>query len=458
VKNGAATWDFGVFTHYQEEAFLKILIRTNSANTRVSKAVKILFVEDDESDAVLVNHELSKAGLQFHLEQVTTRDAFLHKLEHNPPDLILSDHGLPTFDGFEALALAQRKCPEVPFIFVTSSMGEQMTIETFENGATDYVLKGQLSRLVPVVQRALQASAERVQLKKQDRGLRQKGERSRRLLERAQDEAIEVLDEFCYAVSHDLRGPLLQISGQAEALQAETEQPLNEKASEHIRIIAAEVKKLGALVDALFDFPAIGRTTMRPKIVDFGMLVEEARRALSEEIENRKIEWAISPLPKIRGDPRLLKQAVGHLLSNALKSTKGRAQAKIEVGSTAGDREDVFFIRDNGLGFAVEPADKPFRVFQRLEFTQPSEGRGIGLLQVGRIVRRHGGRVRAKTAPGQGTTLYFSIPRGRLKQPSCEAVGIGNESCRLEPPRPAGFTLPLSSMGGDKSNPSRRSA
>src|SRR5258708_2768368 len=102
----------------------------------------------------MINHELRKGGVPFRAKRVETREAFMHELEHHTPDLILSDHGLPSFDGFTALAIARNKCPEVPFIFVTAAQGEQMAIETFESGAADYVLKHDLSRLVPAVRRA----------------------------------------------------------------------------------------------------------------------------------------------------------------------------------------------------------------------------------------------------------------------------------------------------------------
>src|SRR5262245_55570342 len=131
----------------------------------MKKEIRILYVEDVPADVVMVNHELRKGRLAFRTKRVETKGAFLHELERNPPDLILSDHGLPSFDGFTALAIARDKCPEIPFIFVTNALGEQMAIETFESGATDYVLKSGLSKLVPAVQRALREAEERTGLR-----------------------------------------------------------------------------------------------------------------------------------------------------------------------------------------------------------------------------------------------------------------------------------------------------
>jgi CheY-like chemotaxis protein len=117
--------------------------------------LRILMIEDAPADAELVERELLEGGLSFRFQRVETKEEFLRQLAQDPPDLILSDHGLPSFDGFSALALARGNCPEVPFIFVTGAMGEETTIQTFERGATDYVLKHHLFKLVPAVQRAL---------------------------------------------------------------------------------------------------------------------------------------------------------------------------------------------------------------------------------------------------------------------------------------------------------------
>jgi CheY-like chemotaxis protein len=123
-----------------------------------SEVLNILMNEDVAADAELVKHELAKGGFNFHFKRVDTREEFEEEIKRRTPDVILSDHGLPAFDGFAAVALARERCPDVPFIFVTGASGEEITIEAFESGVTDYVLKDRLSRLVPVVRRALKAA------------------------------------------------------------------------------------------------------------------------------------------------------------------------------------------------------------------------------------------------------------------------------------------------------------
>src|SRR5690348_3475546 len=121
----------------------------------MKKELRVLMVEDTAEDAALINHALRKAGLRFRQRRVDSRDAFLHELEHHVPDVILSDHGLPNFDGFAALAEARARCPEVPFIFVTGAPGEQAAEETLHSGADDYVLKNRLQLLGPAIERVL---------------------------------------------------------------------------------------------------------------------------------------------------------------------------------------------------------------------------------------------------------------------------------------------------------------
>jgi len=765
----------------------------------VKNEISILYVEDVPADVALVNHELRKGGLLFRTKRVDSKSEFVRNLEENPPDLILSDHGLPNFDGFAALALARDKCPDIPFVFVTNSLGEEIAIETFESGATDYVLKKNLSKLVPVVQRALREAHERVRLREKEQALRESEERFRMLVEGVKDYAIFTLDPeghvtswnigaewmhgyraeevlgrhfsvfysqqdirnrcpefelkqastegrfheervrlakgrkefwadvvitalraangklrgfaqvtrnitaqkaaeeklsasealktaildaaldaiisidhqglvqewnpaaekifgyksgdalgrsvddlivpaalreayhdsltnylmtgaislvgrpvelrlrradgieftaemaisrmlteepprctalirditerksaetelrqseerfrllvegvkdyaiymldtsgrvatwnegaerlegyttkeiigkplaaffppedvrrkapeaalkkaekegrvlnegwrvrkdgsrfwslgiitavrdeegrlcgfakvahdmtkkkeaedeirrlngelesrviertaqlqasnqeleaFSYSVSHDLRAPLRHILGYVDILQMGAGQKLDESGREHLQTIAESATQMGQLIDALLEFSRMGRSEISFEQVNMAKLVEEARWELREEIKDRAIDWQIGELPKVKGDPFMLRLAVLNLLSNAVKYTRNRIRAVISINAKQDKDEVIFSVQDNGVGFDMAYADKLFGVFQRFHRPIEFEGTGIGLANVRRIIHRHGGRTWAEAKMDAGATFYFSIPK-----------------------------------------------
>lgn len=161
----------------------------------MSEALRILVLEDMPADVVMINHELRTAGMAFRCKRVETKRDFLYELEHNQPDIILSDHGLPSFDGFAALALAKKKCPDVPFIFVTGSVGEETAVQTLKCGATDYVVKSRLStHLVQAIRRALSEVEERSKRRRAEQALQSSEEQFRLLVEGVRDYALCMLD------------------------------------------------------------------------------------------------------------------------------------------------------------------------------------------------------------------------------------------------------------------------
>jgi len=184
----------------------------------VNKELRILVLEDVADDVELINRELRKSGLAFRCKRVDTREDFVRELEHNPPDLIFSDHGLPTFHGFSALAIARNQCPDVPFIFVTGSQGEEMAAETFKGGATDYILKDRLSGLVPAVQRALHLGEERARRQAVEHALRESEERFRMLVQGVEDYAIIMLDPEGHITSWNTGAELVQGYGASEII------------------------------------------------------------------------------------------------------------------------------------------------------------------------------------------------------------------------------------------------
>jgi len=224
--------------------------------------------------------------------------------------------------------------------------------------------------------------------------------------------ANQELEAFSYSVSHDLRAPLRHVMGFVEMLRQDAGSTLPQNCLGHLATISQAAKQMGDLIDDLLAFSHIGQAEMQKKEVNLDQLVQEALIDSQAETKERHIVWDIHPLPAVQADRALLRLALVNLISNAVKFTGTRAEARIEIGcAPSGGGETVIFIRDNGVGFDPQYAGKLFGVFQRLHSRDEFEGTGIGLANVQRIIRRHGGRTWAEGVVDGGATFYFSIPR-----------------------------------------------
>jgi PAS domain S-box-containing protein len=220
------------------------------------------------------------------------------------------------------------------------------------------------------------------------------------------------LEAFAYSVSHDLRAPLRHIAGYTELLQKKASSTLDEKCSHYMLMMLDSAKRMGNLIDDLLAFSRIGRIETQETLVSLAQLAREAVTEVRQDTEGRNIAWKIGSLPDFHGDRSMLKLVLVNLISNAIKFTRTRLQAEIEIGCTEGNKGDlVVFVRDNGVGFDMKYANKLFGVFQRLHQSDAFEGTGIGLATVQRIIHRHGGKVWAESVVDGGATFYFSAPR-----------------------------------------------
>jgi PAS domain S-box-containing protein len=222
------------------------------------------------------------------------------------------------------------------------------------------------------------------------------------------------LEAFAYSISHDLRAPLRHIAGFTELLQKNTASLLNEKSQRYVTMILESANRMGNLIDDLLAFSRIGRAETHKTPVSLDQLVQEALSEVRQETDGRNIVWKVSGLPAWYGDRSMLRLALVNLISNAVKFTRTRVQAEIEIGCREQNQDQVVvFIRDNGVGFDMKYLNKLFGVFQRLHGPEVFEGTGIGLATVQRIVHRHGGRAWAEGLVDKGATFYFSLSKSQ---------------------------------------------
>jgi len=222
------------------------------------------------------------------------------------------------------------------------------------------------------------------------------------------------LEAFSYSVSHDLRAPLRHISGFTDLLEKSGGPELDPAKKRYLRLISESAVRMGELIDALLVFSRMGRAEMLRSRVDLNSIVGAARRDAAASEPGRQVRWNIHPLPEIPGDPTMLQLVFSNLLSNAFKYSRNNPDAEIEVGTVDGNPDEVVtFVKDNGVGFDMAYANRLFGVFQRLHRAEEFEGTGIGLANVQRIVRRHGGRVGAESQPGKGATFFVALPTRR---------------------------------------------
>jgi len=255
--------------------------------------------------------------------------------------------------------------------------------------------------------------------------------RSATQLSRSNEElanSVKELEAFTYSVSHDLRAPLRHISGFSKILTEEFGPALPEEAQRHVQRIEDGTRRMGLLVDDLLNLARVGRRDINLRVAGLSSLVDEVLADLKPELEGRKIEWKVGALPSVKCDPGLIRLVFQNVISNAVKFTRPRPQAVIEIGQREESGAPVVYIRDNGVGFSMKYADKLFGVFQRLHRAEDFEGTGVGLATVQRIIQKHGGRIWVDAELDKGATFYFTVGHSRNTEHNAKAMEVGEKA------------------------------
>jgi PAS domain S-box-containing protein len=508
----------------------------------MNEVLNVLCLEDSPRDAEIMREFLKDAGYDLNIDCTASEKEFVSFLRSHKYDIILSDFKLPGFDGFTALRWSMEICPNVPFICISGTVGEETAVELLKKGAVDYILKDRLVRLPSAIQRALDEAKEKEArqeaeeaLRESERKLREAQEmahlgfwnwdiktgdvewseevfkifcldpkefiphidsilslspwpkdnqRDKELINRAiethspgsyeqkflrsdqsighyystfqgkynedgnlisivgtvlditgrkqAEEAIQILnaeleqrvidrtcqleaankelEAFTYSVSHDLRAPLRAVDGFSKFVLEDYENKLDSEGKRLLNLIRSNIQKMDQLITDLLALSRVARCELSFSDID---MTQMAISMFEETIVSKvtdKMSLKVDPLPEAYADPTYMRQVWANLIANAIKFSSKKKQPLIKICGHTENGFNVYYVKDNGVGFNPEYTHKLFGVFQRLHKSDDFEGTGVGLAIVQRIIHRHGGKVSAEAAEGKGATFYFSLP------------------------------------------------
>ncbi|WP_092486662.1 response regulator [Desulfoscipio geothermicus] len=360
---------------------------------------EILLVEDTPEHIEAVVAVLQKNN--FRIRIANKWSTALKLLSQHQPDLILLDIFMPEMDGFELCKTIKRNraYSSIPIIFLTARDDEDSIRKGFELGAQDYVIKPfNTSELLARVKT-------HIKLKQQTESLK---------------EANRELDSFCYTIAHDLKAPLLSINKLIEYLVADYRNELDSEGQELVTIIQEKSLEVIAIIEHLLEFSKMCEMPMQNEVIQLEHLFLDVYNELVQLQGERQVELNLKPLPNVTGDPVMMRMLVSNILSNALKYTRTREIAMIEVSFSESENEYTFAVKDNGVGFDMRYSARLFGVFQRLHSQNEFEGSGVGLAICQKILKRHNGQAWMIGEIDKGATFYFSFP----KQAACAAATL----------------------------------
>jgi signal transduction histidine kinase len=349
----------------------------------MKSTLKILCLEDQEEDFDLLTYILEQKSLKFKAKRVDTRDEYIEAIEKFQPDIILSDHSLPQFNSNEALKICQEKCINTPFILVTGAVSDEFAVNCIKEGAVDYILKSNLSRLPSAIENALKFK--KTQAEK---------------LKAVSDLAVQngallkinsELDSFVYSVSHNLRSPLMSVLG--------------------LIGLAKQENNIDETLREILDYSRNARQDVKIEPVDIEQIIDENLRRVEfmPGFEKLKILKHIDHTPLCSDYYRLFVIA-NNLISNAVKYLDERKESILEIAVNIDESNAELIFKDNGIGISEQHLPHIFNMFFRA--TEKKQGSGLGLYIVKEAVNKLGGTIHVTSALGEGSTFTITIPNG----------------------------------------------
>ena len=376
---------------------------TVSVDRRTSgEPLRVLFVEDSEADAELVRCDLHRSGYQIVSHRVDTREDLALALQRDW-DIVLSDFQMPRFRGDHALELVRAlKGPDLPFIVISGTLGDERAVALLKAGANDFVVKTNAARLIPAIDRELKDTQIRRERAEAIEGMRR---------------AIEVRDEFLLIASHELKTPLTSLLLQLQRLERvlEADDRLRENSSAGHRkldLVLRLADRMSVLIEHLLDVSRVtfGQLQIHRTEIDFCKLVGKSTEEISETAVRARSDLRINAPERLIGwwDPDRISMVVTNLLANALKYGAGHP-----IDVVLEDRGDTALIRvcDRGIGIAPEDQARIFERFERAVSSRHFGGFGVGLWLSRQIIEAHGGSIRVQSDPAKGSTFEVELPK-----------------------------------------------
>ena len=358
---------------------------------------KILLVEDNENDVLMIKDMLAESKIDdFEMLSSGTLSSALNEITKGIIALVLLDPGLPDSKGLNTITKIISQAPHLPVVVLTRLDDRKIGIEAIKNGAQDYLTKGSING--EILYRSIYYAIER-------RAILEEMDKLKNDLLRSNEE----LEQFAYVASHDLQEPIRMVASYMQLLEKRYKDKLDDTAKEFINFAVDGARRMHLLLEDLLELSRVGTRGKEFEKVDSGVILRMVLSDLSVSIKETSAIITYDELPTVQADPVQLAQLFQNLITNAIKY-RSIEPPKIHISASLKNNEWLFSIKDNGIGFKKEHAQRIFVIFQRLHTREEYSGTGIGLAVCKKIVERHGGKIWAESEVGKGSTFYFTLP------------------------------------------------